>query len=65
MAIIACRKILGRLARDLQNGIEPEAPLNPKSFAVRPIDIVSTQSDFEKLYEEHREKAMTVGAVGG
>jgi nitrite reductase/ring-hydroxylating ferredoxin subunit len=60
IAIITCRKILGRLARNMQEGIEPEAPLDPQAFAVRPIDIVSTEQDFLKLYEENRTMAVAM-----
>jgi hypothetical protein len=44
----------------MQEGIEPEAPLNPQAFAVRPIDIVSSEQDFLKLYDENRTMALAM-----
>ncbi len=44
-----------RMARELQEGIEPYAPSHPEVFAVRAIDVVDTQGDFFKLLEEQAE----------
>ncbi len=57
IAIITARKILLRLARELQEGKEPIAPHNHEAFHVRPIDIVSDEGDFVKLYEKHLDLA--------
>jgi hypothetical protein len=54
-AIISGRRILLRMARELQEGIEPYAPSHPEVFAVRAIDVVDTQGDFFKLLEEKAE----------
>ena len=54
-AIISGRRILLRMARELQEGIEPYAPSHPEVFAVRAIDVVDTQGDFFKLLEEQAE----------
>ena len=61
-AIISGRRILLRMARELQEGIEPYAPSHPEVFAVRAIDVVSEQGDFYKLLEEQAElgKAQTI-----
>ena len=61
-AIISGRRILLRMARALQEGIEPYAPSHPEVFAVRAIDVVSEQGDFYKLLEEQAElgKAQTI-----
>ena len=53
VAIIACRKILLRLARDLQQGKEPYAASHGDAYRVRPVDILSNESDFITLYEKH------------
>ena len=54
-AIISGRRILLRMARELQEGIEPYAPSHPEVFAVRAIDVVDTQGDFFKLLEKQSE----------
>ena len=51
-AIIAGRRILLRMARELQEGAEPYAPSHPEVFGVRAIDVVDSQADFFKLLEE-------------
>ena len=55
MGSIGDRTILLRMARELQEGIEPYAPSHPEVFAVRAIDVVNTQGDFFKLLEEQPE----------
>ena len=52
-AIIAARRILLKIARDLQEGTEPYAPQHPGVFAVRAIDVVDHEGDFDKLMAEH------------
>ena len=49
MAVIAIRKILLRLARDLAKGKEPPAASNGELYRLRPIDAVDTEGDFGKL----------------
>jgi hypothetical protein len=58
VAIITARKILLRLARELQEGKEPHAPHHGAAYRVRPVDIVSEEGDFIKLYEKHADMAM-------
>ncbi len=58
IAIITARKILLRLARELQEGREPFAPHHGDAYRVRPIDIVSDEADFVKLYDKHADLAM-------
>jgi nitrite reductase/ring-hydroxylating ferredoxin subunit len=60
IAIITCRRMLLRLARELRDGKEPIAPQLADAFHVRPIDIVSDEADFLNLYEEHGNMAMAV-----
>ncbi len=57
VAIITARKILLRLARELQEGKEPYAPAHGNVYRVRPIDIVSAEPEFIKLYEKHADMA--------
>jgi hypothetical protein len=58
IAIIAARRILLKLARDLQNGIEPFAPHHGNLYHLRPIDIASEIEDFETLLERHGDLAL-------
>ncbi len=52
-AIIAARQILLKLARDLQEGQEPYASQHPEVFAVRAINVVDPEPEFDKLLEKH------------
>ena len=45
-AVIAARRRLLQMARDLQNGIEPSAALQPESYNVRAVDMVCKEPDF-------------------
>lgn len=57
VAIIAYRRMMLRLAKDLQNGIEPYAPHNGDLYRVRPIDVMSDQGDFNRVFEQHKDLA--------
>ena len=57
-AIITARRMLLRLARELQDGKEPYAPHHGDAYRVRPIDVVSDEGDFGKLYSEQAELAV-------
>ncbi len=64
IAVIAARRRLMKLARDLENGIEPTAPRHPDLYRVRPLDLISTEPDFAALLEQHAEDArVPVAAV--
>jgi len=58
IAIITARKILIRLARELQEGKEPYAPHHGDVYRVRPIDIVSPEADFATLYDKHHDLSL-------
>jgi hypothetical protein len=58
IAIIAARRMLLRMARDLENGIEPYAPHHGDIFRVRPIDIISDIGEFDELLKAHGEMAL-------
>ena len=53
MAIIAARRKLLRLARELQEGIEPEAALQGDMYHIRAIDVVTSESDIAGVLEKH------------
>ena len=57
MAIIAYRRMMLRLAKDLQKGIEPYAPHNGDLYRVRPIDVMSDEGDFNRVFEQHKDLA--------
>ena len=57
VAVIAARRRLMKLARDLENGIEPTAPSHPELYRVRPLDLTSTEPDFGALLAQHSEEA--------
>jgi phthalate 4,5-dioxygenase len=57
IAVIAARRRLLKLARDLERGIEPVAPTHPELYRVRPLDLTSTEPDFGALLEQHAEEA--------
>ena len=48
-AIIFARRQLLRMARELQEGVEPAAVQDPAAFNVRAVDVVNTTSDFKEL----------------
>ncbi len=58
LAIIATRRRLIRMARELEAGKEPYAPMHPELYRVRPLDIVSPEPELEKLLEEHHDKVI-------
>jgi phthalate 4,5-dioxygenase oxygenase subunit len=54
-AIIAARRRLVRAARALEQGVEPFPAQHGDLYRVRPIDIVSTESELPALLEKHAE----------
>ena len=57
-AIIAARRIILKVARDLQEGVEPYAASHPEVFHIRALDTVSTEGDFQKLLVAEGEKTL-------
>jgi phenylpropionate dioxygenase-like ring-hydroxylating dioxygenase large terminal subunit len=53
IAAIAARRLLINMARDLENGIEPEIARNADAYRLRAIDVVSPIGDFDDLLEAH------------
>lgn len=58
IAIIAARRMLIRMAKQLQQGIEPYAPHHGDLYKVRPIDVVTDIDDFETLLQKHGDLAL-------
>ena len=57
-AVIAARRRLLQMARDLQNGIEPSAALQPESYNVRAVDMVCKEPDFLRFMDLYAEEAV-------
>ena len=57
-AVIAARRCLVDMARDLLHGIEPTAALQPEIYNVRAVDMVSPESDFFRFLELYAEEAV-------
>jgi len=57
-AIIAARRIILKVARDLQEGVEPYAVSHPEVFHIRALDTVSAEGDFLKLLASDGEKTL-------
>ncbi len=49
VAVIAARRKLIRMAKDLADGKEPELPHNPAAFNVRPIDVTVSQDSLDAV----------------
>ena len=49
VAVIAARRKLLRLAKDLAGGKEPDLPLHPAAFNVRPIDVTTADNDLDEV----------------
>ena len=56
-AIIFARRQLLRIARELQEGVEPAAVQDAAAFNVRAVDVVNTTSDFKELMAKDGELA--------
>ena len=63
IAVIAARRRLLKLARDLENGVEPMAASHPELYRVRPLDLVCGEPEFGALLEQHAEEARVPTAV--
>ena len=63
-AIIAARRTLMRLARELQRGIEPYSPHHGEIYAVRSIDTTDREADFGRFLDAHANEAVVPGVSG-
>jgi phthalate 4,5-dioxygenase len=55
-AIIVMRRYLMRMARRLQDGIEPELVRHPRSFQTTPMAVTTDEADFQRLWEAHEQE---------
>jgi nitrite reductase/ring-hydroxylating ferredoxin subunit len=58
VAIIHMRRLMTRLVTDLQNGIEPHAATHPELYRVRPLDVVSNNSELPKVLDEYHAETL-------
>jgi hypothetical protein len=56
VAAIAARRLLIRMARNLEDGIEPDCLRNADAYRVRAIDIVAPVDNFDRLLEMHHQE---------
>ena len=56
IATIAARRFLIKMARNLQDGTEPECLRNVDAYHVRAIDVVSPIDDFDELLQVHHQE---------
>jgi phthalate 4,5-dioxygenase len=56
IAVIGARRTLMKLARALENGVEPALPHNPDLFGVRPIDVTTTLSTLDAVVDAYSDK---------
>ena len=64
VAVIAARRRLIKLARDLEQGIEPIAATHPELYRVRPLDLISPEQDFGPLLDQHATESKVPVATG-
>ena len=55
VAAIAARRLLIKMARNLQNGVEPECLRDADMYRVRAIDVVAPIDDFDELLSVHHQ----------
>ena len=56
VAVIAARRALLGLAKELADGKEPALPWSPAAFGVRAIDVTTEDETLEPLVESYRDK---------
>jgi phthalate 4,5-dioxygenase oxygenase subunit len=58
VAVIAARRRLLKMARDLEDGVEPVEALRPEIYNVRAVDMVCTEGDFSHFMDLYAEEAV-------
>jgi phthalate 4,5-dioxygenase len=58
VAVIAARRRLIKMARDLEEGIEPVEALRPEIYNVRAVDMVCPEDDFFRFMDLYGEEAV-------
>jgi nitrite reductase/ring-hydroxylating ferredoxin subunit len=55
-AIIVMRRLLMRMARALEAGVEPELAMHPERFQTTPMAVTTDEADFQRLWEAHEQE---------
>ena len=55
-AVIVMRRVMMRMARRLQEGIEPDMVMDPDRFQTTPMNVTSDQGDFQELWDAHEQE---------
>ena len=58
VAVIAARRRLLKMARDLEEGIEPVEAIQPEIYNVRAVDMVCSEGDFFRFMDLYAEEAI-------
>jgi len=58
LTIIHMRRMMLRLLKNLEQGIEPPAAREPELYRVRPLDVVSSNAELPAVLEEYREETL-------
>ena len=64
-AIIVMRRLLMRMARRLQEGIEPEMVWHPERFQTQPMNVTTAEGDFRQLWDVHERDFKSALALRG
>jgi phenylpropionate dioxygenase-like ring-hydroxylating dioxygenase large terminal subunit len=62
LAVIAARRVLERLARDLERGASPRAAHLAARFGARPLDVVAPEPNLGDLLERHADEVRIAAA---
>ncbi len=62
LAVIAARRVLERLARDLERGVPPRAAQLANRFGARPLDVVSPEANLGDLLARYSEEVRIAAA---
>lgn len=60
MPVITARRRLIQMAKDLQNGTEPEILARPEAYGVRTISPITKIDDFDQLLETYKDESRAV-----
>jgi phthalate 4,5-dioxygenase len=55
-AIIVMRRLLMRMARAVEAGVEPELVMHPERFRTTPMSVTTAEADFQRLWEAHEQE---------
>jgi hypothetical protein len=56
IAVIAARRGLIDMARNLEKGVEPYSAIHPESYRVRALDVVTPDGELGPVLERYRDE---------